>query len=63
MDLSNTLRQARPEAMTDDQWRLRLEIAAWYRVVSWIGWTELIFNHISGLVPSPAGRAAPPKRG
>jgi ribulose-5-phosphate 4-epimerase/fuculose-1-phosphate aldolase len=58
MDLSNNLRQARPAAMTDDEWRLRLELAACYRLVDWLGWTELIFNHITVRVPSPAGGPA-----
>jgi ribulose-5-phosphate 4-epimerase/fuculose-1-phosphate aldolase len=56
MDLSNTLRQARPAAMSDDEWRLRLELAACYRLVDWIGWTELIYNHITVRVPSEAGK-------
>ena len=55
MDLSNSLRRAQPAAMSDEEWRLRLELAACYRLVDWIGWTELIYNHITVRVPAPAG--------
>src|SRR5262249_5286743 len=58
LDISNALRQARPAAMSDDEWRLRLELAACYRLVDWVGWTELIFNHITVRVPSASGKPA-----
>ena len=58
MDLSNSLRRARPAPMSDDEWRLRLELAACYRLVDWIGWNELIFNHITVRVPSPPDKPA-----
>jgi ribulose-5-phosphate 4-epimerase/fuculose-1-phosphate aldolase len=44
--------------MSDDEWRLRLELAACYRLVDWIGWTELIFNHITVRVPAAPGKPA-----
>lgn len=32
--------------------QLRTELAACYRLFDWLGWTELIFNHITVRVPS-----------
>src|SRR4051812_3867480 len=52
MDLSTTLRQSRPAAMSDDEWKLRLELAACYRLFDRFGWNELIFNHITVRVPA-----------
>lgn len=40
-----------PAAMADDEWRARLQLAACYRVFDRLGWTELIYNHISLRVP------------
>jgi ribulose-5-phosphate 4-epimerase/fuculose-1-phosphate aldolase len=36
--------------------QLRKDLAACYRLFDWLGWTELIFNHITVRVPSPEGR-------
>lgn len=36
--------------------QLRADLAACYRLFDWLGWTELIFNHITIRVPSPADR-------
>jgi ribulose-5-phosphate 4-epimerase/fuculose-1-phosphate aldolase len=36
------------------EWRLRLELAACYRVFDALGWTELIYNHITLRIPGPA---------
>src|SRR5574337_617699 len=45
------LETSRPADMTPAEWRLRLELAACYRVFDAMGWTELIFNHITLRVP------------
>ena len=37
--------------------RLRSELAACYRLFDWLGWTELIFNHITVRLPHRAGHA------
>ena len=34
-----------------DEWRARLELAACYRVFALMGWTEMIFNHITVRLP------------
>ena len=36
--------------------RSRADLAACYRLFDWLGWTELIFNHITVRLPSPQGR-------
>jgi ribulose-5-phosphate 4-epimerase/fuculose-1-phosphate aldolase len=41
-------------ASNSDEWRLRRELADFYRLVHYLGWTELIFNHISVRLPGPA---------
>lgn len=36
-----------------EEWRLRAELADFYHLVDYLGWTELIFNHISVRLPGP----------
>jgi len=36
-----------PPAMSADEWQLRLELAACYRLFAFLGWFEMIYNHIS----------------
>ena len=36
-----------------DEWALRVELAARYRLFDYLGWTEMIFNHITMRVPGP----------
>ncbi len=43
--------------MTDDT-SLRKDLAACYRLFDWLGWTELVFNHITVRVPTPEGAKA-----
>ena len=33
------------------EWRLRVQLAACYRVFAHLGWTELVFNHITLRIP------------
>jgi ribulose-5-phosphate 4-epimerase/fuculose-1-phosphate aldolase len=42
-----------PIPMTDAEWQARVELAACYRVFDLLGWTEMIFNHITLRVPGP----------
>jgi ribulose-5-phosphate 4-epimerase/fuculose-1-phosphate aldolase len=58
MDLSNSLQKARPAGMREAEWRLRLELAACYRLFDWLGWCELIYNHITMRLPSEPGAPA-----
>lgn len=36
-----------PADMSAREWALRLDLAACYRLVDWMGWAEMIFNHIT----------------
>lgn len=38
-------------AMHPDEWATRLELAACYRVFAMMGWTEMIYNHITLRLP------------
>ena len=38
-------------AMHPDEWAARLELAACYRVFAMLGWTEMIYNHITVRLP------------
>ena len=51
MDLSENIMRLKPAGMTSEEWKLRLELAACYRAFDWMGWSELIYNHITARVP------------
>ena len=53
MDLSEKLQRLKPAHIGGEEWQLRLELAACYRLFDWMGWTELIYNHITLRVPGP----------
>lgn len=36
-----------------EEWQLRLDLAACYRLVALYGWSDLVFTHISARVPGP----------
>jgi hypothetical protein len=36
-----------------DEWEIRVQLAACYRIFDMLGWTEMIFNHISLRLPGP----------
>ena len=38
----------------EDEWRVRVDLAAAYRLVHHYGWTDMIFTHLSARVPGPA---------
>ncbi|MEI8265603.1 MAG: class II aldolase/adducin family protein [Betaproteobacteria bacterium] len=40
-------------AMTEEERALRVQLAACYRVFHLLGWTELIYNHITVRIPGP----------
>jgi ribulose-5-phosphate 4-epimerase/fuculose-1-phosphate aldolase len=37
----------------DVEWKLRVDLAACYRLVAQFGWSDLIFTHISARLPGP----------
>ena len=53
MDLGEKVMRLKPAGMTAEEWSVRLELAALYRAFDWLGWTELIYNHITAKVPGP----------
>jgi ribulose-5-phosphate 4-epimerase/fuculose-1-phosphate aldolase len=42
-----------PTGMAPEEWEARVLLAACYRVFAHIGWTEMIYNHITLRVPGP----------
>ena len=42
----------KPETMHPDEWQLRLDLAACYRLVALYGWSDLVFTHISAKLPA-----------
>ncbi len=42
-----------PPTCTAEEWRLRVDLAACYRLVAHYGWDDLVFTHISARVPGP----------
>jgi len=41
----------RPQRFSADEWEARVQLAAAYRIFDMVGWTELIYNHLSLRVP------------
>ncbi|MEO6360023.1 MAG: class II aldolase/adducin family protein [Sphingomicrobium sp.] len=39
--------------VSDEEWALRVDLAAAYRLVAHFGWDDLIFTHLSARVPGP----------
>ena len=40
-------------SVTAEEWRVRVDLAACYRLVAHYGWDDLIYTHISARVPGP----------
>jgi len=41
------------DMVSDEEWALRVDLAAAYRLVALYGWDDLIFTHLSARVPGP----------
>ncbi|MEM7541580.1 MAG: class II aldolase/adducin family protein [Pseudomonadota bacterium] len=39
--------------VSEQEWRLRVDLAAAYRLVEHYGWTDMVFTHLSARVPGP----------
>ncbi|HZU44041.1 MAG TPA: class II aldolase/adducin family protein [Terriglobales bacterium] len=39
------------DSVSPEEWRLRLDLAACYRLVALYGWDDLVFTHISARIP------------
>ena len=51
--LQSAARQARDVPLSEAERAARVELAACYRIFHHLGWTEMIFNHITLRVPGP----------
>ena len=40
-------------SVSEDEWRMRVDLAACYRLIAHFGFNELTYNHISARVPGP----------
>ncbi len=45
----------RPQRYSEAEWQARVQLAACYRIFAHLGWSELIYNHISLRVPGEDG--------
>jgi len=41
------------EQVSAEEWQIRVDLAACYRLVAMYGWSDLVFTHISARVPGP----------
>ncbi len=39
--------------VSDQEWAIRVDLAAAYRLVAYYGWDDLIFTHLSARIPGP----------
>lgn len=39
--------------VSEEEWQLRVDLAACYRLAAIYGWTDLVFTHISARIPGP----------
>lgn len=52
--MAHTSTSARATVDIDrDEWQVRVDLAAFYRLAAHYGWTDLIYTHISARVPGP----------
>ncbi len=41
------------EQISDEEWQIRVNLAACYRLIAAYGWDDLVFTHVSARVPGP----------
>ena len=41
------------DQVTDEEWQVRVDLAACYRIIAVYGWDDLVFTHVSARVPGP----------
>jgi ribulose-5-phosphate 4-epimerase/fuculose-1-phosphate aldolase len=51
MDTLETKRSARPRNVNPEEWAVRVDLAACYRLIAHFGWDDLILTHNSARVP------------
>ena len=52
MSSALTVRSVR-RSVSGEEWRLRVDLAACYRLIAHYGWDDLVFTHLSARVPGP----------
>lgn len=52
MDTAGTTLQIR-NLVSNEEWQLRVDLAACYRLAALYGWTDLVFTHITARIPGP----------
>lgn len=52
--MQDAFEQRRPYGIDKQEWQLRCELAAAYRLFAHLGWHELIYNHLTVRVPGTA---------
>src|SRR3954464_2818402 len=45
------------EVVSAEEWQLRCDLAACYRLVAFYGWSDLVFTHISAKLPQAVSGA------
>ncbi|MDH3738348.1 MAG: class II aldolase/adducin family protein, partial [Alphaproteobacteria bacterium] len=52
-DIDSEFTPNRPAHISAEEWALRVDLAACYRIFDHFAWNELIYNHITMRVPGP----------
>jgi ribulose-5-phosphate 4-epimerase/fuculose-1-phosphate aldolase len=52
-ELPRSAQIGRRDATSAAEWERRVDLAACYRMIAYLGWDDLIFTHISARVPGP----------
>lgn len=55
--MNSTLHMSKPAGMHADEWAARQQLAACYRIFAMLGWTEMIYNHITLRLPESVSGA------
>jgi ribulose-5-phosphate 4-epimerase/fuculose-1-phosphate aldolase len=51
MSSVSSIRSESTRKYSDAEWQLRVQLAEFYHLIEYLGWTEMIFNHISARLP------------
>jgi len=54
-DLSQARAVSLQSKVSPEEWAMRVDVAACYRLVALFGMNDLVYNHISGRVPGEEG--------
>jgi ribulose-5-phosphate 4-epimerase/fuculose-1-phosphate aldolase len=53
--VSEEMESCARDDIEEEEWQVRVQLAACYRILDYFGWTSVIANHISARVPGPEG--------